>query len=270
MAKLAYDYAGTVTLVTGGASGIGRAISGAFAAAGSTVAIADINLEAAEIAVKEIEANGGSARAFHVDVGDETSVSALIEAIWSQLGRLDQAINNAGIEANTVPLADLDSANWRRVTDVNLSAIFYCMKAQLRSFLDKGVKGVIVNTASVSGLMGGYNLSAYTATKHGVVGLTKAASMDYAAKGIRINALCPGLVDTPFISALPQPVIDRLVFAIPMGRPGKAEEMAKAVLWLCSEDASYVTGHAMVVDGGTSLGGTGTRMDDLLEAGGQH
>jgi NAD(P)-dependent dehydrogenase (short-subunit alcohol dehydrogenase family) len=114
--------------------------------------------------------------------------------------------------------------------------------------------------------MGGYNLSAYTATKHGVVGLTKAASMDYAAKGIRINALCPGLVDTPFIGALPQPMIDRLIFAIPMGRAGQAPEMANAVLWLCSEDASYVTGHAMVVDGGTSLGGTGTRMDDLLSA----
>lgn len=268
MAKLSYDYAGTVTLVTGGASGIGRAISGAFAAAGSMVAIADINLEAADAAAREIQAAGGLARAYHVDAGDETSVSRLIETIWGELGRLDNAINNAGIEANTVPLAELDSANWRRVTDVNLSAIFYCMKAQLRSFLDRGVTGAIVNTASVSGLMGGYNLSAYTATKHGVVGLTKAASMDYAAKGIRINALCPGLVDTPFISALPQPFIDRLVFAIPMGRPGKAEEMAKAVLWLCSDDASYVTGHSMVVDGGTSLGGTGTRMDDLLSPAG--
>lgn len=270
MARLTYDYAGTVTLVTGGASGIGRAIAGAFAACGSTVAIADINLEAAQAAVREIAAAGGQAHAFHVDVGDEASVTALIGAIWSDLGRLDHAINNAGIEANTVPLAELDSANWRRVTDVNLSAIFYCMKAQLRSFLDRNVTGSIVNTASVSGLMGGYNLSAYTATKHGVVGLTKAAAMDYAARGIRINALCPGLVDTPFISALPQPFIDRLVFAIPMGRPGKAEEMAKAVLWLCSDDASYVTGHAMVVDGGTSLGGTGTKMDDLLEAAGQN
>lgn len=264
MGRLAYDYRDTVTLVTGGASGIGRAIAGAFAACGSTVAIADINLAAAEKAVAEIEAAGGNAHAYQVDVGDEASVGTLVQNIWAGLGRLDHAINNAGIEANTVPLADLDSDNWRRVSDVNLSAIFYCMKAQIRGFLDRGVKGAIVNTASISGLIGGYNLSAYTATKHGVVGLTKAASMDYAAKDIRINALCPGLVDTPFIGALPQPVIDRLVFGIPMGRPGKAEEMAKAVLWLCSDDASYVTGHAMVVDGGASLGGSTTRMDDLV------
>lgn len=270
MGKLSYDYTDTVTLVTGGASGIGRAISDAFAAAGGIVAIADINLDAAHSAVRDIEAAGGRARAFHVDVADETSVRALIDAIWADLGRLDHAINNAGIEANTVPLADLDSDNWRRVTDVNLSAIFYCMKAQLRSFLDRSVTGAIVNTASISGLIGGYNLAAYTATKHAVVGLTKAASMDYAAKGIRINALCPGLVDTPFIAALPQPFMDRLVFAIPMGRPGRADEIAKAVLWLCSDDASYVTGHAMVVDGGTSLGGTGTKMDDLVGAAGSH
>ena len=264
MARASYDYRDTVTLVTGGASGIGRAIVEAFAACGSTVAIADLNFEAAQDSVAEIEAAGGRARAYHVDVGDEASVNTLVGDIWNDLGRLDHAINNAGIEANTVPLADLDGENWRRVSDVNLSAIFYCMKAQLRGFLDRGVKGAIVNTASISGLIGGYNLSAYTATKHGVVGLTKAASMDYAAKGIRINALCPGLVDTPFIGALPQPVIDRLVFAIPMGRPAQPEEMARAVLWLCSEEASYVTGHAMVVDGGTSLGGNNTRMDDLL------
>lgn len=185
-------------------------------------------------------------------------------AITDDLGGLDIAINNAGIEADTVSMADLDSRNWDRVSAVNLSSVFYCMKAQIRSFLARGVHGSIVNTASISGIIAGYNLAAYTATKHGVIGMTRAAAVDYAARGIRINALCPGLVDTPFIGQLPQAIKDRLIFGIPKGRPGRAEEMARAVLWLSTDDADYVTGHAMVVDGGASLGATATRIDDLL------
>jgi len=259
-----YDYNGKVALVTGGASGIGKAIAEQFAAMGSTVAIGDLNLAGAEATAAQIIAAGGKARAYEMNVGDEASVIATIEAIDRDLGGLDVAINNAGIEADTVPLADLDSDNFRKVSAVNLSSVFYCMKAQIRSFLARSVEGVILNTASISGLIGGYNLSAYTATKHGVVGMTKATAMEYADKGIRINALCPGLVATPFIAALPQPVIDRLVFSIPAGRPADPTELAKAALWLCSSDASYVTGHAMVVDGGTSVGASGTRFDDLV------
>lgn len=263
MGKISFDYSGSTVLVTGAGSGIGAAMAKAFAGAGAAVAVADISGDAADATVAAIRNTGGTAEAFLVDVGNEASVGAMVAAVVSRFGGLHIAANNAGIEADTVPLADLDSDNWRRVSDVNLSSVFYCMKAQIPVMLERG-GGAIVNTASISGLIGGFNLSAYTATKHGVVGMTKAASMDYANKGIRINALCPGLVDTPFIGALPKPIIDRLVFSIPMDRPGRPEEMAAAALWLCSDGASYVTGHAMVVDGGTSLGGSGTRFDDLV------
>lgn len=263
MTKVSYDYSDTIVLVTGGGSGIGAAIVKAFAAAGAKVAVADINDGAAQTSVEAVRSAGGRAEAFHVDVGDEHSVAALIDAVVSKFGRLDVAINNAGIEANTVPLAELDSDNFRKVSAVNLASVFYCMKAEIRT-MQKAGGGVIVNTASISGLIGGFNLSAYTATKHGVVGMTKAAAMEYATSNIRINALCPGLVDTPFIGALPPPVIDRLIFGIPMGRPGQPAEMAAAVLWLCSEGASYVTGHTMVVDGAASVGAASTRFDDLI------
>lgn len=261
MATIRYDYSGQVVLVSGAGSGIGRAIALAFAETGATVAVADISAAAADATVEQIRQAGGKAAAFVADVADEAAVISLVDALLVTFGRLDMAINNAGIEANVVPLAELDSANWRRVCDVNLSAVFYAMKAQIPVMTRQG-KGVIVNTASISGVMGGYNLAAYTATKHGVVGMTKAAAMDYADKGlIRINAICPGLVDTPFIAGLPAPVRDRLVNGIPMRRPAQASEIANAVLWLCSDDASYVTGHAMIVDGGASLGGEATRFD---------
>jgi NAD(P)-dependent dehydrogenase (short-subunit alcohol dehydrogenase family) len=259
-----YDFSGKVAVVTGSASGIGRAIAEHLAGSGCTVAICDLNLEGARAVAASITQAGGKAQAFEMNVADEASVIRAIAAVREELGGLHIAVNNAGIEANTVPLAELDSENFQKVSAVNLSSVFYCMKAQIRGFMEQSVNGVILNTASISGLIGGYNLSAYTATKHGVVGMTKAAAMDYGAKGIRINALCPGLVDTPFIGALPQPVIDRLVFSIPAGRPAQPAEIAKAALWLCSEDASYVTGHAMVVDGGTSVGASGTRFDDLV------
>ncbi|HEX7955229.1 MAG TPA: SDR family NAD(P)-dependent oxidoreductase [Burkholderiales bacterium] len=262
MGKVRYDYGGKVVLVTGGGSGIGASIARAFGGTGATLAIADINPDAAEASAGAVVAAGGSASAFTVDVGDEASVHRMINAVVEAFGGLDVAVNNAGIEANTVPLAELDSDNWRRVSEVNLSSVFYCMKAEIPALKARS-GGVIVNTASISGLIGGYNLSAYTATKHGVVGMTKAAAMDYARSNIRINALCPGLVDTSFIAALPQPVIDQLIFAIPMDRAAQPAEIADAALWLCSDGASYVTGHAMVVDGGTSLGGSGTRFDKI-------
>ncbi|WP_068083982.1 SDR family NAD(P)-dependent oxidoreductase [Novosphingobium rosa] len=259
-----YDFSGKVAVVTGSASGIGRAIAEKLAGAGCTVALCDLNLEGAREIAASITQEGGKAHAYQMDVSNETSVIQAITALRSELGGLDIAINNAGIEADTVPLADLDSDNFRKVSAVNLSSVFYCMKAEIRTFLNQSVKGVILNTASISGIIGGYNLSAYTATKHGVIGMTKAAAVDYGAKGIRINALCPGLVDTPFVAALPQPMIDRLVFSIPAGRPAQASEIANAALWLCSDDASYVTGHSMVVDGAASLGAAGTRFDDLI------
>ncbi|MDH0910494.1 glucose 1-dehydrogenase [Rhizobium pusense] len=262
---VSYDFQGKVVLVTGGASGIGRATAQAFAAAGATVAIADISTANGELVAEEIRRNGGAAKFYKVNVASESDVIAAIDAIVEEFGRLDIAHNNAGIEADIVPLAELSSDNWRRVLDVNLSSVFYCLKAEISHMLKRG-GGTIVNTASASGLIGGYRLSAYTATKHGVVGLTKAAAIDYADKGIRINAICPGPIDTPFLADMPAPMRDRLLFGTPIGRLGQPEEMAKSVLWLCSEDASYVTGHSLSVDGAVAVTAIGTRMDDLFGA----
>jgi NAD(P)-dependent dehydrogenase (short-subunit alcohol dehydrogenase family) len=258
-----FDFSGKVVLVTGGGSGIGKASAQAFARAGATVVIADISADSGNASVTDIRGQGGIAEFVPVDVASEDSVTAMIERTLTRFGRLDIAHNNAGIEGKTVPLADLPSDNWRRVIDVNLTSVFYCLKAEIPAMLAGG-GGAIVNTASASGLIGGYNLSVYTAAKHGVVGLTKAAAMDYASKGIRINALCPGAIDTPFLAELPKPFRDRLIFGTPMDRLGQPEEMAQAVLWLCSDAATYVTGHSLAVDGGVVLGGMGTRFDDLV------
>ena len=260
--NVTYDYRGKIVLVTGGGSGIGLASSQAFAAAGATVIVADLSEDNGNRAVELIRSAGGEAQFRRVNVANEDEVIALIEHIAKSHGRLDIAHNNAGIEAMTVPLAQVPSDNWRKVIDVNLSSVFYCLKAEIPVMVSQG-GGAIVNTASVAGLIGGFNLSVYTAAKHGVVGLTKAAAMDYATQGVRINALCPGAIDTPFLAQLPKPFLDRLIFGTPMTRLGKPAEMAQAILWLCSDAASYVTGQSLAVDGGTALGGIGTRFDDL-------
>jgi NAD(P)-dependent dehydrogenase (short-subunit alcohol dehydrogenase family) len=258
-----FDFGNKIALVTGGGSGIGRASAGALAAAGATVIVADLSVENGSATVEALRQAGGRAEFQQVDVSIEEQVVALIEGIQRRHGRLDIAHNNAGIEGKTVPLAELPSDNWRKVIDVDLTSVFYCLKAEIPVMVKQG-GGAIVNTASVAGLLGGFNLGVYTAAKHGVVGLTKAAAMDYATKGLRINALCPGAIDTPFLAALPAPMLERLKFGTPMTRLGTPEEMAQAVLWLCSDGASYITGHALAVDGGTALGGIGTRFDDLI------
>jgi len=258
-----FDFGGKTALVTGGGSGIGLATALAFAEAGANVAVADLAREAGEAVVRTICENGGSAAFFQADVSDEQAVRAMIGEVVQRFGSLDIAHNNAGVEGKTVPMCDLPSDNWRKVIDVDLSSVFYCMKAEIDEMVRRGGGGAIVNTASASGLIGGYNLSAYTAAKHGVVGLTKAAAADYGSRNIRINALCPGPIDTPFIAELPKPVRNRLTFGVPLNRLGKPEEMASAVLWLCSDAASYVTGHALSVDGGVVASSPVTRFDDL-------
>jgi len=262
--NVTYDYKDRIVLVTGGGSGIGLASSKAFAAAGAFVVIADLSADNGNAAVEAIRCAGGWAEFRRVDVANEDEVVAMVEFVKRTHGRLDVAHNNAGIEAVTVPLAQVPSDNWRKVIDVNLSSVFYCLKAEIPVMVAQG-GGAIVNTASAAGLIGGFNLSVYTAAKHGVVGLTKAAAMDYATQGVRVNALCPGAIDTPFLAQLPKPFLERLIFGTPMTRLGKPEEMAQAVLWLCSDAASYVTGHSLSVDGGTVLGGIGTRFDDLMD-----
>ena len=258
-----YDFSGKVAVVTGGASGVGRATVEAFVDAGAAVAIADINRAAGEAFAETLVRAGRPVEFFETDVAVEDSVQRLVKGVVDRFGKLDLAHNNAGIEAVTVPLAQAPSDNWRRVIDVNISSVFYCMKAQIPQMLAQG-GGAIVNTSSISGLIGGYRLAAYTATKHAVIGLTKGAAADYAQHNIRVNCLCPGAIDTPFIAELPQAMLDRLMFGTPAGRLGTASEMARAVLWLCSEDARYVNGHALVVDGGTSVVSAGTRFDDIL------
>ena len=262
-----YDFGGKVALVTGASGGIGRATALGFAASGAAVVVSDVNDAGGEETVALIVAAGGKAVYQRCNVAEGAEVKALVARAVSEYGRLDFAHNNAGIEAKTVPLAQVESDNWRKVIDVNLSSVFYCLKAEIPVMVQQG-GGAIVNTASAAGLIGGFNLSVYTAAKHGVVGLTKAAAMDYATHGVRINSLCPGAIDTPFLAQLPKPFLNRLIFGTPMTRLGQPEEMAQAVLWLCSDAASYVTGHALSVDGGTVLGGIGTRFDDLLDAAG--
>lgn len=257
-----FDFAGRVALVTGGGSGIGRASCEAFARAGARVAVADIAKDSGTATVQAIRDAGGTAEFFAADVSDEDQVTNLVASVVEHFGWLNIAHNNAGIEGEHVNLADIPSDDWRRVIDTDLTSVFYCMKAEIPAMLATG-GGSIVNTASASGLIGGYSLAAYTAAKHGVVGLTKAAAMEYAPRGMRINAICPGAIDTPFIEELPEPMLGRLLFGTPLGRLGQPEEMASAVLWLCSDSASYMTGHALAVDGGVVLGGMGTRFDDL-------
>ncbi len=258
-----HDFTGKVALITGGASGIGLATARLFAAAGAKVAIADISDEAGKAAVAQLVEAGGVAEFFAVDVADEDQVRAMVERVVETFGGLDIALNNAGLEGDITPLADLDSKGWRRLIDVNLSSVFYCLKAEIGVMRRRG-GGAIVNTASVLGLMGSYMHADYVAAKHGVVGLTRSAALDHAKDGVRVNAVCPGLIDTPFSGEMPLPMRERLLFSVPMSRMGQPEEIAKAIVWLCSQDASYITGTALAVDGGVTVGGTGTRFDDLM------
>ena len=259
-----YGFDGKVALVTGSGSGIGHASAVAFASNGARVAVADIKAENGERTVEAIRASGGEAQFFTVDVSSEESVNQLIADVVDHYGTLDLAHNNAGIDAEPVPLAELSAQNWRRIIDINLSGVFYCMKAEINHMLQRK-SGAIVNTASASGLIGGYKHADYTAAKHGVIGLTKAGALDYATEGIRINAICPGLVNTAFVDQMPQHFINRLLFGTPMSRMAEPREIAEGVLWLCSDAASYVTGHALSVDDGVVIGGIGSRFDGTVD-----
>ncbi|MCB1745695.1 MAG: SDR family oxidoreductase [Gammaproteobacteria bacterium] len=241
-----------VALVTGGASGIGRASAVALAGAGATVMVADRNHDGCEETVELIRAAGGSAAVHAVDVASETEVERLVAETVATFGRLDLAFNNAGVGGTFAKTADYPSDDWDRVIAVNLTGVWYCMKHEIRYMLDHG-GGAIVNTASVAGLVGMGAAPAYTAAKHGVVGLTRNAALEYARNGIRINAVCPGLVRTGMTegaeAAMPG-FFDRLAKQEPVGRVAEPEEIASAVVWLLSDGASYMTGHALAVDGG--------------------
>ena len=246
---------GKSALVTGGASGIGRATALAFAREGARVAVADIMQDAAQRTVTEIEAIGGQALAIACDVTDDDAVKAMIAATVDAFGGLDCAFNNAGIapyqvNAGGQKIADVAPEAWRRLIDVNLTGVWLCLRHEVAQMRAQGSGGVIINTASILGLIGSATSSAYVAAKHGVVGLTKVAAADHAEDNIRVNAVCPGYIETPMTEEAMRRRGERILARVPMARMGKAEEIAEAVVWLCSPKASFVTGVSWAVDGG--------------------
>ncbi len=241
-----------VALVTGGGSGIGRASALAFAREGARVVVADVAVEGGEETVGLIKKAGGEALFVRADVTQSAEVEAMVQRAVSAYGRLDCAFNNAGIEGTPAPTAECSEENWERVLAVNLKGVWLCMKHEIPRMLRQG-GGAIVNTASVAGLVGFQNMPAYVASKHGVAGLTKTAALEYARQGIRVNAVCPGVIRTPMIERFMGKggqTEEELSALEPVGRLGAPQEVAEAVVWLCSDAASFVTGHTLVVDGG--------------------
>jgi NAD(P)-dependent dehydrogenase (short-subunit alcohol dehydrogenase family) len=245
-----------VALVTGGSAGIGRATALAFARQGARVVVSDVDEERGRAVVQEIVAHDGVAVFIKADVSKEAQVQHLIEETIERFGGLNFAFNNAGIEGQPAPTMDCTTENWVRTLAINLTGTWLCMKYQLPHLLDAG-GGVIVNMASVAGLKGFANLPAYVASKHGVVGLTKAAALDYAQKNVRVNVVCPAAIDTEMIQRFsggnPEALAGMHAMQ-PVGRMGTPEEVADAVLFLCSEQARFLTGVVLPIDGGLMAG----------------
>jgi NAD(P)-dependent dehydrogenase (short-subunit alcohol dehydrogenase family) len=247
-----YNFRGQVALVTGASSGMGLATAQAFAAAGAAVVMADINQKALLTAHNELVSAGHQAIAVTCDVSDEAQVAAMIQRAIATFGRLDMAFNNAGIQVPPSDAADETAENFDRVNAVNLRGVWTCMKHELKQMRAQG-SGAIVNCSSIGGLVGLPSRAAYHASKHGVIGLTRSAAMEYAPRGVRINAVCPGTIATPMVSdmlATQADAMKEIMREQPIGRLGRSEEIAAAVLWLCSPGASFVLGVALPVDGG--------------------
>ena len=246
------SYAGKVAFVTGAGSGIGRATALAFAREGSSVVVADASEQDNRETARMIEELGGRALAVRCDVTHAEDVKAALEETIETFGRLDVAFNNAGVEQATAAAADIAEEEWDRVVAINLRGVFLCMKYEIPLMLEQG-GGAIVNTSSGAGVKGFAGQAAYCAAKYGIVGLSKAAALDYAKSNIRINAVCPGIIETPMMDRFSGGTPEgraRVIAQEPIGRMGKPKEIAAAVIWLCSDAAAFVVGHAMVIDGG--------------------
>lgn len=250
------DYAGKVAFVTGAGSGIGRATVIAFARAGASVAAVDISNEGLQGTLSELGEDAGKVLAIVCDVTSGSQVRSALDQTFAKFGRLDCAFNNAGIEQPGMPIAEISEELWDRVLSVNLKSVFLCMKYEIEVMLKNG-GGSIVNTSSGAGVLAIRQQSAYCASKYGVTAISKVAALEYADRKIRVNALCPGIIDTPMIARYTGDTDEgraQVIAQEPVGRMGDPSEIAGTVLWLCSDAAAFVTGHAMVVDGGQTAG----------------
>jgi NAD(P)-dependent dehydrogenase (short-subunit alcohol dehydrogenase family) len=251
------DFKGKVALITGAASGLGRATALLFAEKGAKVVVSDVAVEGGHETVSMIQAIGGEATFIVCDVANEASVTELITKTVEVYGRLDCGINNAGIGGLWTATHKYPTDNFEKVMAINTTGVFMCMREELKVMTQQG-SGAIVNVASVAGLSGFPNNVAYAASKHAVVGMTKSAGLEYAKKGIRVNAACPVFTITPMVTGMfdviGDEMKDKLEASIPMKRFGKPEEIAEAIVWLCSDSASFITGHALPIDGGMVAG----------------
>jgi NAD(P)-dependent dehydrogenase (short-subunit alcohol dehydrogenase family) len=250
------SFEGKVALVTGAASGIGRATALAFAREGASVVVADVSEQGNEETARMIAERGGRALAVRCDVTRAEDVKAALDKTIEAFGRLDVAFNNAGVEPRRlVPTAEVEEEEWDRIINIDLRGVFLCMKHEIPRMLQQG-GGAIVNTSSGAGVIGIKGNPAYTAAKHGVIGLTRAAALDYAAQNIRINAVCPGYIDTPMMARFTGGTPEgraKVISEEPIGRMAQPEEIAATVVWMCSGAASFMVGHALVVDGGQTV-----------------